>query len=205
MGGTEKAPIDFYFDFSSPYGYIASHLIDDLAAKHKRAVNWRPFLLGAVFKIAGTGPLVDYPLKGDYALRDFKRSARLHQIPFQMPENFPLNGLLASRAFYWLAGSKPDLAKPFAKAVYAAYFVDGRDITDVAVIEDVAEKLGIDRAALKAGMEAQSTKDRLRAATTEAVEGRGVFGSPFVIVDGEPFWGSDRLDMVDRWLATGGW
>jgi 2-hydroxychromene-2-carboxylate isomerase len=199
------AAIDFYFDFSSPYGYIASQRIDALAAKHQAHVNWRPFLLGAVFKIVGTGPLVDYPLKGDYALRDFQRSARQHGIPFHMPAKFPLNGLLASRAYYWLEREKPDLAKPFAKAVYAAYFVDGRDITDLAVIEDVATGLGLDKAALKAGMEAPETKDRLREVTAEAVERRGVFGSPFIFVDNEPFWGSDRLDMVDRWLATGGW
>jgi 2-hydroxychromene-2-carboxylate isomerase len=199
------APIDFYFDFSSPYGYVASHRIDAIAAKHGRAVAWRPFLLGAVFKVAGTGPLTNYPLKGDYSVRDFQRSARQHGIPFKMPTKFPVNGLLASRVYYWLEQTAPHRAKPFAKAAYAAYFVEDRDITAAAVIGDAATQAGVDPAAALAATDIPEIKNRLRQVTDEAIQGRGVFGSPFVIVDGEPFWGSDRLDMVDRWLATGGW
>ena len=199
------APIDFYFDFSSPYGYVASHRIDAIAAKHGRAATWRPFLLGAVFKVAGTGPLTNYPLKGDYSVRDFQRSARLYGVPFTMPTKFPVNGLLASRIYYWLEQSAPERAKPFAQAAYAAYFSGDRDITAAAVIGDVAAQVGIDPAAALAASEKPEIKNRLRQATDEAIQVRGVFGSPFVIVDGEPFWGSDRLDMVERWLATGGW
>ncbi|MBM3483051.1 MAG: 2-hydroxychromene-2-carboxylate isomerase, partial [Alphaproteobacteria bacterium] len=71
------SPIDFYFDFSSPFGYLASERIDDIAGRHGRTTVWRPFLLGAVFKIVGTAPLLDYPMKGDYSRRDMVRSARL--------------------------------------------------------------------------------------------------------------------------------
>ena len=71
-------PIDFYFDFSSPYGYLAAQKIEALAAKHGRAVDWHPVLLGVVFRQTGTAPLTDVPLKGDYSRRDFERSARFH-------------------------------------------------------------------------------------------------------------------------------
>jgi 2-hydroxychromene-2-carboxylate isomerase len=81
-------PIDFYFDFSSPYGYFASARIEELAAKHGRNVNWRPILLGAVFKITGQQPLPSIPLKGSYANHDLARSARLFGLPYKFPTKF---------------------------------------------------------------------------------------------------------------------
>ena len=199
------APIEFYFDFSSPYGYLASTRIDALAAKHGREVEWRPFMLGAVFKLAGTAPLTSVPLKGDYSVRDFKRCARMYGVPFVMPPKFPVSTIVAARAYYWLTTEAPEMARPFARAALNAYFAEGRDISDRDVVGAIAAARGIDREALLAGVEAVEIKERVRAATDEAIQGRGVFGSPFIFVDGEPFWGSDRLDMVDRWLTTGGW
>ena len=197
-------PIDFYFDFSSPYGYLASALIDDVAGKHGRGVRWRPFLLGAVFKVANTGPLTSYPLKGAYSIHDFQRSARLYKVPFRMPATFPVNSLMAARVYYWLEATKPEMARPFAQAIYAAYFADNRDISDREIVLDVAAKCGIDCAALLAGVEDPAVKAKLKQETDDAIA-RGVFGSPYMIVDGEPFWGADRVEMLDRWLATGGW
>jgi 2-hydroxychromene-2-carboxylate isomerase len=193
-------PIDFYFDFSSPYGYLASTEIDALAARHGRSVTWRPFVLGAAFKLTGQRALTEQPLRGDYARRDFARSARLLGVPFKLPDPFPFFALAASRACYWL--EEPSQAKALAKAVYHAAFGEGRDITPVPVVAEIARGLGIQ--GLEQGLEQPATKARLRDATDQALA-RGVFGSPFFIVDGEPFWGHDRLDQLDRWLATGGW
>jgi len=95
-----KAPLDFYFDFSSPYGYLASHKIDALAARHGRGVTWRPILLGAAFKASGVQPLVNVPLKGEYSKHDFLRSARFHNVPFRAPDPFPVSTVSACRAFY---------------------------------------------------------------------------------------------------------
>jgi 2-hydroxychromene-2-carboxylate isomerase len=122
-----------------------------------------------------------------------------------MPAQFPINGLQAARAFYWLEGSSPQQAKPFARAIFAAYFVDGRDISNREVVADVGGEMGVDRAKLLASIEAPEVKNRLREVTDDAIQRRQVFGSPFIFVDNEPFWGSDRLDMIERWLATGGW
>ena len=108
------APIDFYFDFSSPYGYLAAEQIDDLAAKHGREVAWRPILLGAVFPQTGSQPLLNIPLKGDYARRDIERSARLLGISFQIPPGFPFMSVAACRAFYWLHDQDP--AKAVARS-----------------------------------------------------------------------------------------
>jgi 2-hydroxychromene-2-carboxylate isomerase len=196
--------IDFYFDFSSPYGYIASHRIDDIAARHGHAVNWHPYLLGVVFKANGRKPLPGQPLVGDYALRDFARSARLYGVPLNIPPRLPISGVNPSRAFYWLHDQDPPQAKTLARALYAAYFVDGRDISEPEQVAEVTASLGVDRAAVLAALQDPKVKERLRQ-ETEAAIARGAFGSPFIFVDGEPFWGSDRLDQVDRWLATGGW
>ena len=193
-------PIDFYFDFSSPYGYLASTEIDALAARHGRSVTWRPFVLGAAFKLTGQRALTEQPLRGDYARRDFARSARLLDVPLKMPEPFPFFALAASRACYWV--EVPSQAKALAKALYHTAFGEGRDITPVPVVAEIARGLGIE--GLEQGLEQPATKAALRDATDQALA-RGVFGSPFFFVDGEPFWGHDRLGQLDRWLATGGW
>lgn len=197
-------PIDFYFDFSSPYGYLASTQIDALAEKHGRAVTWRPFLLGVAFKTTGQKPLTEQPLRGPYSLHDFHRSARLLGVPFKMPEPFPFPAIAACRAFYWLADGDAERAKALAKAVYHAAFGEGRDVCSVDAVTAIAAPLGIDAAALQRACDDPAVKDRLRA-EVDAALARGVFGSPFIIVDNEPFWGHDRLDHIDRWLATGGW
>jgi 2-hydroxychromene-2-carboxylate isomerase len=193
-------PIDFYFDFSSPYGYLASTRIDAIAARHGREVTWRPFVLGAAFKLTGQQPLVEQPLRGDYARHDFARSARLLGVPLKLPEPFPFFGLAASRACYWVEDAGQ--ARALAKAVYHAAFGEGRDVTSVVTIVEIAAGLGIE--GVEQGVEKPETKAKLRTATEEALA-RGVFGSPFFVVDGEPFWGHDRLEHVERWLATGGW
>ena len=197
-------PIDFYFDFSSPYGYLASTRIDALAARHGRSVAWRPILLGAVFKINGQQPLVSIPLKGNYAAHDLARSARLLKVPFKLPSKFPVGATAPSRAFYWVHDREPMLAKRLAQALYAAYFAQDRDISSPEATVSIAEKVGVDRADLEKALNDPAVKDRLRAEVDAAIA-RGVFGSPYFVVDGEPFWGSDRLDQLDRWLETGGW
>ena len=196
--------IDFYFDFSSPYGYFAAGKIDDVAAKYGRTVVWRPILLGAIFKITGQQPLPTIPLKGSYAKHDLARSARLFGVPFKLPSKFPVAGQAPSRAFYWVGDRDPVLARKLAQALYRAYFAEDRDISSPEVTANVAAKLGVNRDELVQALNDPAVKERLKSEVDAAIE-RGVFGSPYIIVDGEPFWGSDRLDQVDKWLATGGW
>ena len=198
-----KAPIEFYFDFSSPYGYLASHKVDALAAKHGRGVDWRPMLLGAVFKQTGAAPLTMVPLKGKYSKRDFLRSARYHGIDFRMPSPFPIATQAAARIVLWLKANDPGLAAPVAKALFRGYFFDNRDISNADIAADVAAAAGADRARVRASIDDPAIKEALRRDVDGAIA-RGVFGSPFVFVDGEPFWGLDRFDQIDRWLAVGG-
>ena len=197
-------PVEFYFDFSSPYGYFAAAKIDGLAAKYGRTTIWRPILLGAIFKVTGQQPLTTIPLKGSYALHDLTRSARWFGVPFRMPGKFPIATIAPCRAYYWLHDRDPAAARILAQALYRAYFAEDRDISNPEVTVNVAAKLGHDKDAVAQALNDPAVKERLTAEVDAAVE-RGVFGSPYIVVDGEPFWGSDRLDQVEKWLAQGPW
>jgi len=199
-----KPPVDFYFDFSSPYGYIASTRIDEIAERNGRTVKWRPILLGVVFKTTGAGPLPSQPLKGDYSLHDFARSARFWGVPYALPKPFPFNAVQPSRVFYWLDGRDPALAKRFARAALHAAFPGQQDITSAEACAGIAAQLGVTREDVLAAVNDPAVKEKLRAEVESAIK-RGVFGSPYIVVDGEPFWGADRLDQVERWIKSGGW
>ena len=198
------APIGFWFDFSSPYGYIAAELIDALAARHGREVDWHPILLGPIFKAVGTAPLAQLPIKGEYSKHDFARTARLHKVPFRLPESFPIGTQAAARAFYLIADEDAARAREFARRTYRAYFAEGRDIANPSVVLEIAAAVGADATGLAQSLASDTIKERVRKEVDDAMRS-GVFGSPYLLVDGEPFWGVDRLPMVEEWLRTGGW
>ncbi|MCP5236822.1 MAG: 2-hydroxychromene-2-carboxylate isomerase [Zoogloeaceae bacterium] len=196
-------PIDFHFDFSSPYGYLMSERIDALAARFDRKVRWKPMLLGVVYKQLDSQPLPSIPMKGPYSLHDIRRSARHLGIALTIPAAFPVATQHAARAYYWLHGQDCAMARAFAHAVFRAYFVDGRDISNKDVVVALAAAVGADADACALALDDDAVKQRLKDACGEALAA-GVFGSPYVVIDGEPFWGVDRLAQIERWLAEGG-
>jgi len=200
----KKRPIEFYFEFASPYGYLASTQIDDIAARYGREVLWKPIMLGAALRLTGSRPLTEIPLKRDYFIRDIQRFARLLDVPLKLPPVMPMNSLAASRAYWWLHEMNVCTAKKFARRLFRAHWGEGCDMSTPEQVAEVAAELGIDRDGLVAAVQDPRIKQKLREETEKSIE-RGVFGSPFIIVDDEPFWGTDRLDQVERWLATGGW
>ena len=201
---TSNEPIDFWFDFSSPYGYLLSEKIDELAARFGRKVRWHPILLGVVFKATGSAPLsMQYPAKAAYSLHDFARSARFLDVAYRQPDHFPLPTQLAARAYYWLHGQDCALARRFAHAVFRALFVANRDVSQQETVLEIAANLGVDRGILADALQAPEIKARLKEETDAALT-RGIFGSPYVLIDGEAFFGADRLPQIERWLASGG-
>jgi len=195
--------IEFYFDFSSPYSYIASEQIESLAARTGRGLQWRPILLGAVFKASGGAPLTEvYGPKARYSVRDFARSAAFVGVPYRHPTVFPIGAVAASRAVLWLQREQASKAVPYIHAVFRAFFVDDRNVGDSTVALDVAQSLGIDAARLAAGVQEDAIKNSLRVDVEQAIA-RGVFGAPTISVDGEMFWGHDRFDQVERWITRG--
>lgn len=198
------APIEFYFDFSSPYGYLASCKIDELTANYGRETIWRPILLGVIFRLTGSQPLPSIPIKGDYSKRDIERSARLLGVPYRFPSTFPVATQSAARAFYWLSDREPEHAKELARAYYRAFFVDDLNISEPENVTAIAAGFGLNEDEIAEAINDSRMKERLKSEVDSAIA-KGVFGSSFFIVDGEPFWGADRLDHVERWLASGGW
>lgn len=196
-------PIDFYFDFSSPYGYFASTCIEKLAAKYDRTVKWHPLLLGVVFKTTGGMPLTQAPMKGKYAFLDFERTARFHNIPYKRPDTFPLPTQFAARAMLSIEQAHGEAkAVEFAKAVYRAYFFEGLNISVTESVASVAAALGLDAALVTEMSSSAPIKERMTN-EMETAMARGVFGSPFVIIDDEPFWGFDRFDQIEAFLQNG--
>jgi len=200
------APLAFYFDFISPYGYFASLRIDELAARHGRAVDWRPMLLGvAVLKVMGLKPLLDTPLKGDYIRQDVRRQARRLGIRLGRDLHASVgNPLPPARAFYWVKQHQPQLAVPLAHALFHAFWAEGRDLSTPEAVAGIELPAGLDADALAAGAASDEAATLLRTAVAASIQA-GIFGSPTVVVDDEPFWGADRLRDVDEWLACGGW
>lgn len=197
-------PVRFYFDFSSPYSYFATFKIDETCGSLGREVRWKPFLLGALFKITGARPLTDTPLKSDYCKNDWERLGRYMNVPWTLPAKFPIPTQAAARAFYWLDNQDPALAKKFAREAFMAYFGRGIDIMSADAVCKLAAPLGVDHAALAAALDDKRVKQRLKDETQAAID-VGVFGAPYFIVDGEGFWGSDRMWMIRRWIERGGW
>ena len=196
--------LDFYFDFSSPYSYLLSEKIDDLAARFGRKVRWHPILLGIVFKATGSAPLtLQNAPKAAYSLRDFARSARFMGIPYRHPEKFPLATQNAARAYYWLHGQDCALARQFAHAVFRALYVEGLDVSVPETVLQIGAKIGVDRNRLETALQSPEMKERLKQEVDAAIT-LGVFGAPYVVVDGEPFFGADRLPQIEQWLASGG-
>jgi len=180
--------IEFYFDFASPYGFIAAMQIEAIG----RAVRWHPFLLGAVYKAVGQSPL-QHPLKRAYVIDvDAPRMARRLGLDLKVPAGFPEHALPPSRAFYWI--NRQDPAKAILTA-YRRYWLQGCPTSDAEVAVDAAASIGYHDDAVREGMQTAETKDELVFENQEAIR-RGVFGSPFFIRDGEPFWGSDRMSLL---------
>lgn len=194
-------PLLFHFDFISPYGYFASLRIDALAARHGREVDWHPMLIGvSVMKVMGLKAMLDTPLKGNYVVRDVLRHAQMDGIAFTRDPRAPMmNPLPAGRAFAWCRAHRPAQAKAFARAVFHGYWALAHDYSTPASLAQPALDAGLDASDITAAA-ASDEAARLLRAEVDASLAAGVFGSPTVTVDGELFWGYDRLADVERWL-----
>ena len=179
--------IDFYFDLVSPYSYVASMLIDDVALRGNAKVNWKPFLLGGVFKAVGTTEAPGlHPVKKPYLLKDLQRLSVHLKIPIKMPPDFPVRTVLAMRT---LCGFNADEISQAANTLYKAYWVKNMDIADPDVVASLVGRDAVEQAGI------QEIKDKLFQSTEEAVR-RGAFGAPTFFVKDEMFFGHDRMPLL---------
>lgn len=199
------AEIDFYFDFISPFGWLGAERIGAIARRFDRRVNWHPFLLRVtVLETMGLPPPLQTPLKGEYLIRDLHRSLRFHGLTLATDARFTFSSVLAARAALWARDAAPDGVEALVLALYRAHWSQGRDISHIDTVLAIIEALGLSRSLAEAAFADDALKMALREETAAAVQA-GVFGSPTTVVDGELFWGSDRLDTVAAWLERGGW
>jgi len=194
--------IELFFDIGSSYSYLAATQMEKLTARTGVAVQWRPFLLGAVFKATGNDLPIRVPHKARWMIHDMTLWAHHYGIPFRVPSRFPLITLRTQRALAGVerSGNAAAIA-PFALALFHAYWGEDQDVTSDAVIGACATSAGLDAATVIAAIDAQETKDQLRATTDEAVR-RGAFGAPAMFVGDALFWGNDRIPLLEQYLST---
>ena len=197
--------IEFWYDFSSPWTYLASTQVEGVARRAGGELHWRPMLLGAVFKQVGTPdiPALAMPeAKRDYYTRELDLWAEHWGVPFRFTTRFPMRTVKALR----LALAAGDRIAELSHALFGALWVDDRDISDDSVLADILTAGGFDAPAMLEQVQQPEAKQKLIDATGEAVR-RGIFGAPSFIV-GHPegdvlLWGQDRFELVEKVL--GGW
>jgi 2-hydroxychromene-2-carboxylate isomerase len=192
------ATLEFWFEFASTYSYPAAHAVEAAAAERGVTVKWRSFLLAPIFGAQGwnDSPFNIYPAKGKYMWRDLARICAEQGLPLKRPSQFPRNGLLAARVACRFADSS--WLPEFVRRVYSANFARDLDISSPFVIGEILGGVGqVPAEILKAAQE-QETKDALRAQTEKAIA-LGLIGAPSFVVDGEIFWGGDRLVQALDW------
>ncbi|MGH8530546.1 MAG: 2-hydroxychromene-2-carboxylate isomerase [Nevskiales bacterium] len=189
--------IELFWDCGSPYTYLASTQIEQLAQECGADLRWRPFLLGGAFQATGNRMPAAIPAKGKYLFDDVKLWAKFYGVAFRFPDQFPINTLAAQRA--GVAADRMGKGAAFAKRVMRAHFGEGRDVSQPDELKACAVDVGLDAEALLAQTQEQAVKDELKSNTEEAVR-RGAFGAPTFFVGEQMFWGNDRLDLMRAWL-----
>ena len=195
-----RPTVEFWFEFASTYSYLTVMRIGEAARQAGVDLEWKPFLLGPVFLALGwnDSPFNIYPPKGRYMWRDLARLAHKYGLPLRLPSRFPRNGLLAARVA--LVGAREGWVEPFAKAVMTANFAEDREISEPTVITAILDAQGLPADDILQRAQAESNKTALREQTERAVE-LGLFGAPSFRVDGELFWGNDRLEDALAWAS----
>jgi 2-hydroxychromene-2-carboxylate isomerase len=196
--------LDFWFDFASTYSYPSAMRLRTLAEQAGVDVNFRPFLLGPIFKAQGwnTSPFNLYTAKGRNMWRDLERICADMALPFHHPDPFPQNSLLAARVA--LVGLRESWGEEFCLEVFRVQFGEGRRIDEAATLTEIVTRLDVAAEPVLAAAQSDDNKARLRTQTEDA-QRRGVFGAPtFMTADGELFWGNDRLERALVWAIQGG-
>lgn len=190
---------EYWFDFGSPAAYLAFTQLPKLESETNAKAVYRPMLLGGVFQATGNQSPASVPAKGAYTFKDFDRFAKRYGVPFNSNPHFPINTLLLMRGAVGMQQQEPERFLTYCKTVFQAIWVDSLNMNDPATVGAVLHKAGFDPQSLMALTNEATTKEALKATTTEAVT-RGVFGAPTFFVGSHMFWGQDRLDFVKEAL-----
>jgi 2-hydroxychromene-2-carboxylate isomerase len=196
-------PLQFWFEFASPYSYPAAMRIEAIAQVRHVDIEWNAFLLGPIFKAQGwdDSPFNIYPAKGRYMWRDLERICGALALPFRRSSLFPRNGALAARIVTRFNGAV--WIPRFVIAVYQSNFVEDQDFGEAAVIADCLEQVWIECEPIISMATDVRSKTLFRAQIKRAME-QNIFGAPSFVSNGELFWGNDRLEQAVLWHAVHG-
>lgn len=186
--------LEFYFDYGSPYSYLADTQVEAITRRTGAALARKPMLLGGVFKATGNSSPAEQPAKAKWSAFDMPMWARYYGVPFQRNPHFPVNTLALMRGA--AAAQLDGMFDRYHPAMFKAMWVEGRNLNDVKEVAAVLTAAGLDAAKFASRIQEQDVKDRLKATTDEAVA-RGAFGAPTSFVDGQMFFGNDRLAFVE--------
>ena len=186
-------PFEFYFDFSSPYTFIAHKKIRKIEKENSIKIKYMPILLGGLLKLAGIRPNVDIPIKAKYMIKDCKLWAEKYDIAFKFNNYFPITTLNLMRCV--LIAERKNFAENFINKVFDAIWKDGLNLNDNAVIEKLLKNLDINPEIFLAESMDQKVKNALKKKTTNAFI-KGIFGAPSFMVNNKIFWGQDRFEFV---------
>lgn len=192
-----RESVEFYYDFASPYCYLVSTQIEAICKKYNAAVEWKPFLLGGVFKETGNHSPILIPSKKTYIVEDLGDWARHYGVEFDFPALYPVQSLRAMRGA--LAAIEKRKIRDYTHKLFRLYWVQGKDLSQDEVLKRAVCEIGMDADWFLSRIAEQDIKDKLREETAKAVK-RGAFGAPTVFIGDKMFWGNDRLTFVEEYL-----
>ncbi len=192
-----KKKVEFYYDFGSPYSYLASTQIERICEKYGAELEWRPFLLGGVFKESGNRSPLEVPNKKAYMIKDLANWAKHYGLQLNVPDLFPLNSVKPMRGA--LAAKEKGRIRDYTHNLFRLYWIEGCDLNQDEILKNAVSEIGMEVDWFLQRIGEQEIKDKLRDETAEAVK-RGAFGAPTFYVDEKIFWGNDRLIFVEEWL-----
>lgn len=201
----EGGQIDFYFDFISPYGWMAAEKIGDVARRYNLPLHWHPFMLKVtVVDIMKSAPPLTLPMKGTYLLHDIERCLRYSGHTLHTDAKFGFSSLIPSRAIVWAKENYPDKVEELVRKLYRCHWSQGKDISLLQNTLDIIVSVGLPSSLAEQAISSPACKQKFKLEVDAAVASN-VFGSPTMRFKGENFWGADRLAMFEEWLIRGGW
>ncbi len=192
------ASVEFYFDYGSPYSYIAHKRLPEILARTGAEAIYRPMLLGGVFQLSGNASPIQNPIKWPNAQKDLVRYVGRYRVPFRHNPHFPVNTLKAMRGA--IVAEEEGVLGRYSDALFRGMWQEGLKLDDETVLAAHLGAGGFDADRFMARIAEEGVKTKLKA-DTEAAAKRGVFGAPTFFVNGEMFFGQDRLEFVEDALG----
>ncbi|HEX9665077.1 MAG TPA: 2-hydroxychromene-2-carboxylate isomerase [Thermodesulfobacteriota bacterium] len=191
--------VEFYYDFSSPYSYLASTKIEGICTRHGAELDWRPFLVGGVYKETGNRAPLEVPSKKRYMIQDVKDWANHYGVELNFPDLFPVNSVKSMRGAF--VAKEQGRVRDYTHKLFKFYWIQNDDISQDEILQLALTELDMDYELFIKRINDQEIKDQLRIETAEAVR-RGAFGAPTIFLGDKMFWGNDRLLFVESYLKS---